>query len=74
MKVMMIKNIDCKYDIEIDRKEIYPTIYEYTLPPDYYFESCGTNYGNVIYARDIPDNHYVIRKKEKNETNINKNS
>ena len=69
---MKIKNIDCKYDIEINRKEIYPTIYEYTISEDYYFESCGTNYGNVIYARDIHDNHYVIRKKEKQDGTIHK--
>lgn len=64
MNLMMIKNIECKYPIEINRKEIYPTIYEYILPEGYYFESCGTNYGNRIYAGEIPDNHYIIRKKE----------
>lgn len=69
MKMMMIKNIDCKYPIEIERKEIYNTIYEYTIPSEYYFESCGTNYGNVIYASEVPDNHYVIRKREKENEN-----
>lgn len=63
MKMMMYKYIDCKYPIEIERNEIYPAIYEYVLPEDYYFESQGTNYGNRIYARDITDNFYIVRKK-----------
>ena len=73
MKVMMIKNIDCKYPIEIERNEIYESIFEYTLPEGYYFESGGTNYGNKIYARSIPDNLYIVRKIY-NENNTNKNS
>ena len=28
---MMFKYIDCKYPIEIERKEIYPAIYEYSV-------------------------------------------
>lgn len=70
---MMFKYIDCKYPIEIERNEIYPAIYEYTLPEGYYFESNGTNYGNRIYARDITDNFYIVRKKY-NETNTEENS
>ena len=62
MKKMMFRNIDCKYPIEIERKEIYPAIYEYSVPSDYYFECNGTNYGNRIYAREITDNFYIIRK------------
>lgn len=62
MKKMMFRNIDCKYPIEIERNEIYESIFEYTLPEGYYFESCGTNYGNKIYAREIPDNFYIVRK------------
>ena len=72
MKMMMYKYIDCKYPIEIDRNEIYPAIYEYVLPEGYYFESCGTNYGNRIYARDITDNFYIVRKK--NEIDTDKDS
>lgn len=64
MKIMMVKNIDCKFPIEIERKEIYQSIYEYSVPEGYYFECCGTNYGNIIYAREVPDNHYVIKKKD----------
>lgn len=69
MKMMMYKYIDCKYPIEIERNEIYPAIYEYILPEDYYFESNGTNYGNRIYAREITDNFYIVRKiyNDKNE-------
>ena len=67
--MMMYKYIDCKYPIEIERNEIYPAIYEYILPEDYYFESNGTNYGNRIYAREITDNFYIVRKiyNDKNE-------
>lgn len=62
MKMLMIKYIDCKYPIDIERKEIYPAIYEYRVPEGYYFESSGTNYGNRIYAREITDNLYIVRK------------
>ena len=62
MKKMMFRNIDCKYPIEIERNEIYESIFEYTLPEGYYFECGGTNYGNRIYARSIPDNFYIVRK------------
>ena len=73
MKVMMIKNIDCKYPIEIERNEIYESIFEYTLPEGYYFETGGRNYGNKIYARSIPDNLYIVRKIY-NEDNTDKDS
>lgn len=59
---MVYKHIDNKYPIDIERKEIYPAIYEYSLPEEYYFESNGTNYGNRIYAREITDNFYIVRK------------
>ena len=68
----MYKYIDCKYPIEIERNEIYPAIYEYSVPSDYYFESNGTNYGNHIYAREITDNFYIVRKKY--ETNTEEDS
>lgn len=58
----MYKYIDCKYPIEIERNEIYPAIYEYVLPEGYFFESSGTNYGNHIYAREITDNFYIVRR------------
>ena len=72
MKMMMYKYIDCKYPIEIERNEIYPAIYEYVLPEGYFFEFQGTNYGNRIYARDITDNLYIVRKIY--ETNIEEDS
>lgn len=67
--MMMYKYIDCKYPIEIERNEIYPAIYEYILPDGYFFESNGTNYGNHIFAREITDNFYIVRKEfnDKNE-------
>lgn len=69
MKGMMYKNIDCKYPIEIERKEIYQSIFEYILPDGYFFECRGTNYGNTIYAREIPDNFYIVRKENKENEN-----
>ena len=68
MKKMMFRNIDCKYPIEIERKEIYQSIYEYIVPESFYFECNGTNYGSRIYAREIPDNFYIIRKKNEDNT------
>lgn len=70
---MNYKYIDNKYPIDIERKEIYPAIYEYTIPEGYYFESNGTNYGNSIYAREITDNFYIVRK-EYNEIDTETNS
>lgn len=64
----MYKYIDCKYPIEIERNEIYPAIYEYVLPEGYFFESNGTNFGNHIFARDITDNFYIVRKKYEIDT------
>jgi len=62
--MMMIKNINCKYPIEIERRKIYDAVYEYILPEGFEFWSYETNYGNRIYAGEIPDNPYVIKKKE----------
>jgi hypothetical protein len=60
-------------NVPITRKEIYSTIMEYSIPEDYYFESCGTSYGNHIFGTMNLTNYYVI-KKRKNETDINKDS
>jgi hypothetical protein len=68
-KMMMYKHIDCKYPIEIERNEIYPAIYEYILPDGYYFESQGNNYGSRIYAREITDNFYIVRKEYNDNVN-----
>lgn len=68
-----IKHIFNPDDIYIGRKEIYSGIFEYSLPWGYYFESCGTNFGNVIYAREVPDNYYTVKKK-KNEIDTDKDS
>lgn len=66
----MIHNPD---NIEIIKKEIYNDIVEYTLPDGYYFESCGTSYGNRIYGHIELSNYYVVRKRD-NEDNINEDS
>lgn len=57
-------------DIPIEKKEIYDTIWEYRIPDEYYFESCGTRYGNRIYGHLELDNYYTIRKNENDEDTI----
>lgn len=66
----MIHNPD---NVPITKKEIYNNIIEYTIPEDYYFESCGTSYGNRIFGYLELSNYYVI-KKRKNEANTEENS
>lgn len=51
-------------NVEITKKEIYNSIIEYSIPEDYYFESCGTSYGNHIYGTINLSNFYIIKKKE----------
>lgn len=60
---MEIKHIQNPENIYIEREEIYSGVFKYSLPWGYYFESCGTNFGNVIYAREVPDNYYVVKRK-----------
>ena len=67
-----MRNIDNPLNVKVERREIYTNIYEYTIPEGYYFESCGTSYGNTIYGREMLDNFYVIKKKD--ETNTSKDS
>lgn len=64
---MYIKNIDNPLNVKIDKREIYDGIFEYRIPSEYYFESCGTSYGNSIYGREVLDNYYVIKKREEKE-------
>lgn len=58
-------------NIEIEKKEIYNDIWEFRLPEDYYFESCGISYGNRIYGSMKLDNYYIVKKRE-NEIDFNK--
>ena len=58
-----IKHIFNPDDIYIGRKEIYSGIFEYSLPWGYEFWSCGSNYGNRIYAGAITDNYYTVKKR-----------
>lgn len=67
------RNIDNPLNVEIEKKEIYSTIYEYRIPEDYYFESFGISYGNRIYGTTNLTNYYVIKKRE-NEIDLNKSS
>lgn len=60
-------------NVEITKREIYNDIIEYSIPEGYYFESCGTSYGNHIYGHIKLDNYYTI-KKRKNADNVNKDS
>lgn len=64
----MIQNQD---DIQITKKEIYPTIYDYELPEGYHFESNGFKWGNHIYGMNPLTNHYIVKK---DEINIKKDS
>lgn len=66
---MYIKNIDNPLHIDIIKTEVYNGIFEYRLPIGYYFESCGTSYGNSIWGRAVLDNHYVVKKVEKEGEN-----
>ena len=70
---MYIKNIDNPLHIDVTKTEVYSGIFEYRLPIGYYFESCGTSYGNSIWGRAVLDNYYVVKKRE-NETDTSKDS
>lgn len=62
--------IDNPLGVNITKKEIYTDIWEFSIPEDYYFESCGTSYGNHIFGRMSLDNHYVIKKRENDKEAI----
>lgn len=65
MSKYMIHNPD---NVEITKREIYNNIIEYSVPEDYYFESCGTSYGNHIFGFIELSNYYTVKKKKrKNE-------
>lgn len=51
-------------NIEIKKKQIYNGVFEYSVPEPYYFESYGQSYGNIIYGMDETTNHYIVKKKE----------
>lgn len=60
-------------NVKITKREIYNDIIEYSVPEGWYFESCGTSYGNHIYGSIQLSNYYTVRKRE-DETNIDENS
>lgn len=61
-------------NIKITKTEIYPSIFSYTLPEGYHFESYGTDYGNVIFGAEALDNPYIVKKDETvNNDNFNDN-
>jgi len=68
-----IKHIFNPDDIYIGRKELYSGIFLYSLPMGYEFWSNNCNFGNTIYAKKVPDNYYIIKKKN-NEINSSKDS
>ena len=49
------------------KRQIYDGIYEYTCEDGYYFESCGTNYGQSIYGTAELTNKYVIKKENEKD-------
>lgn len=51
-------------DIEIKKREMYSTIFDYELPDGYHFESNGFNWGNHIYGGDPLENHYIVKEDE----------
>ena len=57
--------IDNPLHVAIEKKEIYNDIWEFKVPEGYVFESCGISYGNRIYGTMKLDNHYVIKKRDK---------
>ena len=54
-------------NVDITKREIYNSIIEYSIPSDYYFESCGVSYGNRIYGTVNLGNYYTIKKREYND-------
>lgn len=58
--------------VEIKKRQLYNEIIEYSVEEPYYFESCGTSYGQHIFGRINLDNYYSIKKKD--ETDTSKNS
>ena len=66
----MIKN---EKNIQIQKIEIYPSIFSYRLPDGYHFESYGTDYGNVIFGGEYLDNPYIVKSDEDTTNNITTN-
>lgn len=56
---MMIQNEE---DIQITKKEIYNTVFDYEVPEGYHFESHGTIWGRHIFGGDPLENHYLVKK------------
>ena len=44
------------------KRELYSGIFEYSVPYGYEFWSGETNFGNRIYAREVTDNDYIVKK------------
>ncbi len=57
-------------NVEITKKEIYSSIWEFSIPEEYQFECNGTSYGNHIYGRVELDNFYVIKKRNNESASI----
>lgn len=57
-------------NVEITKKEIYNDIIEYSIPDEYFFESCGTSYGNHIYGTINLNNYYIIKKRDEQTNTI----
>lgn len=64
VKKVMMGTIENPLNVEITKKEIYNDIIEYSIPDEYYFESCGTSYGNHIYGTINLNNYYIIKKRD----------
>jgi len=66
----MMGTIENPLNVEITKKEIYNDIIEYSIPDEYFFESCGTSYGNHIYGTINLNNYYIIKKRDEQTNTI----
>ena len=70
VKKVMMGTIENPLNVEITKKEIYNDIIEYSIPDEYFFESCGTSYGNHIYGTINLNNNYIIKKRDEQTNTI----
>jgi len=70
VKKVMMGTIENPLNVEITKKEIYNDIIEYSIPDEYFFESCGTSYGNHIYGTINLNNYYIIKKRDEQTNTI----
>ena len=60
-------------NIPIQKSEIFPNVFSYTLPATHHFESYGTNFGQTIYGGEVLENPYQIKPNEDTTNNTTTN-